>query len=350
VRCVKGSVKGEVNFVKFMAFPNPETGAVPGHFESYVYAMSWRPAWNLDACPGQRYAAPGVLALTSNTLNVHGLWPNYDPARHNGSTWPQYCGAYQPCFATHDVGQMCPPEAAVYSEFNVSSKWHTYALEYAFSTLATHEWAKHGSCTPWAFPNHSVGQRGYFAKEEEIYNIVQAGQGWALLRQHIGSSVSATALRAAFQLDAGGAAPAIQCHSCSLSEVWLGIAADADWMPRINISAWQGVNISGQDTCRSCSTITVNAWTGCPAPPALPAAPPAMLTLANALLVLVLVLILLLPITRILLLAIPGCVPRPRRIHSTKARAEAAMDEGESGGGFDMEMNEAALAATRQAR
>jgi ribonuclease I len=339
--------------------PNPLTGAPPGNFESYVFAMSWRPAWNLNACPGQSHAAPGVLELTNNTLNVHGLWPNYDPANHSNYTWPQYCGAYQPCNATHDVGPMCPPEAAVYSEYNVSSKWHTYALEYAFSTLATHEWAKHGSCTPWA--NHTEGQRGYFAKEEEIYTIVQAGRGWALLQQHIGSSVNATALRAAFQLDAGGAAPAIQCRSssCSLSEVWLGIAADAGGMPRINMSSWQGVNIGGQDTCSSCSTITVNAWTGCPAPPALPAAPPAMLTrigeadpieLANVLLILVLVLILLLPITRILLLAIPGCVPRPRRIHSTKARAEAAMDEGENGDGFDMELNEAAIAATREAR
>ena len=272
-------------------FSNPETGAVPGRYESYVFALAWQPTRSLDACPGQSNEAPGVIALTTSTLNIHGLWPKYDPAHHAGYTWPQNCGEYQSCSANQDSGSFCPPQAAVYSAFNVSSKWHTYALEYGFSLLATREWATHGSCTPWALPNHTAGQQGYFAKQEELYNLMLSGEGWDLLHRYIGSSVSATGLRAAFARDAGGAAPAIRCTPCCrLSEVWLGMAADTDLEPILTppgdggddndggvggegtAGAWQGVDIHFEDTCGSCASIELPAWTGCspPTPPCVP--------------------------------------------------------------------------------
>ena len=272
-------------------FSNPEMGAVPGNYESYVFALAWQPTRSLDACPGRSNEAPGVIALTTSTLNIHGLWPKYDPAHHAGHTWPQNCGEYLSCNANQDSGSICPPQAAVYSAFNVSIKWHTYALEYGFSTLATREWAAHGSCTPWALPNHTAGQQGYFAKQEELYNLMLSGEGWDLLHRYIGSSVSATGLRAAFARDAGGAAPAIRCTPCCrLSEVWLGMAADTDLEPILTppgdggddndggvggegtSGAWQGVDIHFEDTCGSCTSIELPAWTGC-SPPTPPCAP-----------------------------------------------------------------------------
>ena len=75
-------------------------------------------------------------------LVLHGLWPQYSTARGEGTAeyWPQYCGIDD---TTHwnVVGSLLPDVANSFYE-----DWQKYAPAYAFGGLASHEWAKHGTC------------------------------------------------------------------------------------------------------------------------------------------------------------------------------------------------------------
>ena len=264
------------------------SGAPAGHYESYVFAMEWQPKWSLAACPGERYADPAVVramalpgAYARANLSLHGLWPNYDPAAHDGFTWPQFCnstaGDYEECQRDADL-PLCRPTAQARLEFNRTDQWGRWALQYAHGTLAAHEWAKHGSCTPWsaAALGEEVQLHYWRLQAEILAQLVGTGAGSALLRSAVGASVEADALRAAFAADAGGSVDhvALVCASgCALEQVWLGLAADAATLaPRY--SPWVGHQISG-DTCTACAAVNVEAWTGCPPPsPPRPPRPP----------------------------------------------------------------------------
>ena len=97
--------------------PPGRTGAPPGDYETYVLALEWQPSWSLDACPGHSGANPGLIqhmagAAALNQLSLHGLWPNYDSAKHQGYDWPQFCavsGAYN-CQSQPPQPQ-CRPQA-----------------------------------------------------------------------------------------------------------------------------------------------------------------------------------------------------------------------------------------------
>jgi ribonuclease I len=84
---------------------------------------------------------------------MHGLWPNYDPTMHDGMDWPQFCVKdngenYTYCDGNYNAEAYCTPTDAL-KAFNNTGSWQMYALEYSWSDLASHEWSKHGGCSPW---------------------------------------------------------------------------------------------------------------------------------------------------------------------------------------------------------
>ena len=59
-----------------------------GDFDVYLLAQSWAPHFccqHADRC----HTVP--WAFSARNLSLHGLWPNYDPLKHLGYEWPQYC-------------------------------------------------------------------------------------------------------------------------------------------------------------------------------------------------------------------------------------------------------------------
>lgn len=257
--------------------PEGRSGAKPDDFDFYVLALAWQPQWARDVCPGGSH--PNALLLSKlegvegryarDSLSLHGLWPEFDPAAANRTRfgWPQYCdtcstGTSQTCnFATcqQNVTKWCSPSRVAVSTFNTSSRWQHYALSYAWGSLATHEWAKHGSCTPWY-----TDASNYFAAAEAALEHVASPtkKGVSMLRRALGSAVSREDLRDAFTADTG-AVPALICTpECTLSEVWVGLARPEGNTPTALLGA-RGVDIAGHGRCSGCPRITIPAWTGC---------------------------------------------------------------------------------------
>ena len=259
------------------------TGAPPLDFDYYALAFAWQPEWAATACPGGRNVNPVLVnAMNRNehaqrNLSLHGLWPDYGPARRAaGIGWPQFCNTcssstcticertescnFASC-AANVTKAKCGIPASVVSEFNTTSKWQRYAPSYAWGTLARHEWAKHGTCSNWY-----MDARRYFAAAEAAAQRFLAGRGAALVRQSVGTTVSSEALRAAFAADVR-AAPALVCTSaCALSEVWIGLPKNAsdEWSTVSNLP-WHrvGVDMSEADRCSDCSHIAIKAWAAC---------------------------------------------------------------------------------------
>jgi ribonuclease I len=207
-----------------------QTNAPPANYSSLVFALEWQPQWSLAACPGAQYqeltlvqkmSEPGGAWARAN-LSVHGLWPNYDyPSKHAGYSWPQFCDVpgfdYPAC--QHGSAASCGPTAGGLAAFNTSGRWQRFALQYAWSTLATHEWSKHGSCTPPALGSGAYDVE-YWQWQEDVLDVVSAGTGFALVSGSVGGSVSYAALHDAFTSDLGGASPALVCVSgCMLEQV-----------------------------------------------------------------------------------------------------------------------------------
>ena len=165
------------------------SGAAPRDFDYYVLALAWQPEWAASACPGG--GRPNALMLQQmNTgsygLGLHGLWPNYDPSqagRAPGIGWPQFCNTcassqcetcsktancnFASCERTTQTPK-CQIPAPTLAAFNTSGRWQRYAPQYAWGTLAVHEWAKHGSCSPW---HDDAGS--YFAAAEAGFEAIR---------------------------------------------------------------------------------------------------------------------------------------------------------------------------------
>jgi ribonuclease I len=160
-------------------------------------------------------------SLSLLCLSSPGLWPNYDPALHDGMAWPQYCArpdgeAFTDCEANSASHAYCTPTSAldVYNDSSTSG-WQEWALEYSWSDLASHEWAKHGSCTLWEPVE-------YFGYVKGMYDKASQGSGGALVAASAGASVGRAALAAAFAADLDGKLVAFNCDpkTCALTEVW----------------------------------------------------------------------------------------------------------------------------------
>jgi len=186
-------------------------------------------------------------------------------------SWPQFCtrtdGAglqyetYTDCEANYSSHAYCTPSVATL-EKNTTQHWQKYALEYSWSDLASHEWSKHGSCTPWL-----SGE--YFAYVEQMYYRVASGGGANLITNNVGKTVSKADLSAAFSKDLGGATAVFNCDaSCNLSEVWTAWALDP-----VSFAPMDAIDYSEAEPCPStCESLFIIPWNptdgGCPPTPA----------------------------------------------------------------------------------
>jgi ribonuclease T2 len=97
-----------------LATPSPATDASPSTYDYYILNLSWSPEFCATHPDNEQCAAhPGFV--------VHGLWPE----RNDGS-YPENCPS-RPVFTNDADWQGVIP-----------TKY-----------LATHEWATHGTCTPY---------------------------------------------------------------------------------------------------------------------------------------------------------------------------------------------------------
>lgn len=267
----------------------PATGAPAGDYELYLLGLDWLPEAIQPCCASGECgsSAPFVTRTTAERLVLHGLWPRYDPHRAvagsagaRGAAWPEYCARSGADFTAccgeqagsrdRRVSAVCeraaasgrPPPArcalprAVADAFNTSGRWQAYAPEYAHSRLASHQWAKHGSCTRWT-------AAGYFAESEKVHGRLAAGAGARLVAASAGANVSYAALDAALARDTGEAGSyAVGCRACRLTEIWFALsAAGAALAPgRFRPNP---MRFSRRRGCKFCAAVAVPRWRGC---------------------------------------------------------------------------------------
>jgi len=240
-----------------------KTGAPAGNFSSWILAMEWQPAWNLQAC--ENTWERSVIAHTTNTswaathLSLHGLWPNYQEG------WPQYCkgplGDFTAC-ESHSYSDLCTVQTETSRVFNTSGLWQRYALEYSWSDLGKHEWGKHGGCSGW-------DQIQFFDVVNKTLQRILAMKGPQQLSRSAGGSISLDMVNAAFDNKAS-----LKCNThCSLTGVQLHLEAGPSLEPG-NI-----IDFSESDTsCNDCKQVMLQSPKPCggpaPSPPGPAPSPP----------------------------------------------------------------------------
>lgn len=218
-----------------------QEGAPAGIFEQWVLALEYQPAWSQGKCADS--AAHHISgSYAANHLSIHGLWPNFDPVMHNGFLWPQYCVSadgtsnFTQC-DPHMTEDICHIDQETTIRFN-STIWPRHNPEYAYSDLADHEWAKHGSCS-------GMSQLDYFSIIETVALPLVTGMGGKLVTANIGGNVSHAALVKAFSQDVNNKHIVMLCSDkCELTDVMFAF-------DRTTLSS---IDNDGSDSCiRKCS-------------------------------------------------------------------------------------------------
>ena len=198
--------------------PKPFEGApIGGSFEQYVLALYFQPAWSQGDCDSATTAKVNGSTAASH-LSIHGLWPNYAPAAHDGYAWPQFCKNATTDYGTCDPDPkpgaipLCDVPSGVATE--MANAWAERSPAHRWGGLAAHEYAKHGSCV-------GDSMLDYFRVVDYTVRPLIAQSGGKLVTASVGKNVTYADLAAAFSDDAGGRRVALGCtRACQLSDVW----------------------------------------------------------------------------------------------------------------------------------
>jgi ribonuclease T2 len=158
-----------------------------------VLSLSWQPAF-CETRPGKtecRQLNDGLLPVTATQLSIHGLWP-----QPNGNF---YCGVPQALISLDKDGRWdALPEPEVDLETRDAL---AVAMPGTASHLDRHEWVKHGTC--YRAPR---GADEYFDDTLLLTEAINASGVGALLSDHVGGTLTAGQIRAAFDTAFGAGA------------------------------------------------------------------------------------------------------------------------------------------------
>ena len=219
---------------------SPEEGAPIGVFEEWVYALEFQPAWAQGDC-ASNVTAHLNGSLAARELSIHGLWPNYNSSLHDDASWPQFCKN-----ATLDF-TVCNPscsealcQISAGTRAAMAARWAARYPEYAYGSLAEHEWSKHGSCT-------GLDQLSYFQLVDAKVAPTLDGAGASLVKSSVGADVAYGDLSQAFSTDHGGKEVALGCEGCNLSDVWF----------KFDSATSAPLDYAGTSTCAKCDQVHI---------------------------------------------------------------------------------------------
>lgn len=177
-------------------------GGTAGQFDNYVFSLEWTPAFcegkgGLPECSGMSGR------FDASNLALHGLWPDQS---NDSSHRYGYCGVDSQTQSLDKASTWCRmPDLGLSSA--VSDRLST-AMPGTKSCLQNHEWYKHGSCSGYA-PDE------YFTRAAELVEAVSRTNFGRFLTSHVGQTVAASDLLAAFESDFGAGFASRVSLSCT---------------------------------------------------------------------------------------------------------------------------------------
>lgn len=195
---------------------NESSCSIAGLADSYVFAVSWQPAFcaSHQDKPECRIDNPG--AYQAGNFTLHGLWPN----RTACGTRYGFCGSQQKISGSFCDYPVLPLNSRVRSELEV-----VMPSTAAGSCLQRHEWYKHGSCQQ-AWDVSSYFEEGI----DLLQHFNDAGMG-AFMRSHLGKEVAVESLQQQVDTLFGEGAHRrmkLICSSGMLSDIYINLPSDLE--------------------------------------------------------------------------------------------------------------------------
>jgi ribonuclease T2 len=192
------------------------TGVAGGVDATHVLAMSWEPSFCEKHSDKSECRELTQSSFATTHLSLHGLWP-----QPRGT---QYCNvgpADRTSDENHDWNSLPEPELSAETLKRLAA-----VMPGVQSKLQRHEWIVHGTC-------FGGNADGYFARAAALAEAVDASKVSQLFAGNAGRSLSADAIRAAFDDAFGAGAGARVTVSCSgkrenrrITELQINLAGD----------------------------------------------------------------------------------------------------------------------------
>jgi ribonuclease T2 len=183
---------------------------------THVLAMGWEPAFCEKHSDKSECRDLTSTSFAGMHLSLHGLWP-----QPRGT---QYCNVapdLRQIDRDHDWNDLPEPDISADTLKRLAA-----VMPGVQSKLQRHEWIVHGMC-------FGGNADGYFARAAGLAEAVDASKVAQLFADNVGKSLSAEAIRAAFDgaFGAGaGARVTISCHgrgdNRKITELTIGLAGD----------------------------------------------------------------------------------------------------------------------------
>ena len=194
----------------------PVSGGTSGARATHVLAMGWEPAFCEDHRDKKECRELSSTGFAATHVSLHGLWP-----QPRGT---QYCNVapnLREIDRDHDWNELPEPDLSA----NTLSRL-AVVMPGTQSKLERHEWIVHGTC-------FGGNAEGYFARAAGLAEAVDASKVSQLFANNVGRSLSAEAIRAAFD-DAFGARAGsrvtVSCHGRGenrrITELVISLAGD----------------------------------------------------------------------------------------------------------------------------
>jgi ribonuclease T2 len=183
---------------------------------THVLAMSWQPAFCETRPEKSECKALAAGTLTANRLSLHGLWPQ--------PRGVEYCNV-APDVRQRDRNRDWEnlPQPAMSAE---TQKRLSAVMPGVQSKLDRHEWIVHGTC-------FGTDANVYFERSATLAEAMNASQVAKLFADNTGKSITADAIRAAFDASFGVGAGQRVTISCKgqgdrrmITELIIGLAGD----------------------------------------------------------------------------------------------------------------------------
>lgn len=192
--------------------PSDATGARATH----VLAMGWEPAFCARHTDKSECRELTATSFGATHLSLHGLWP-----QPRGTQYCNVAPAVQQFDKAHDWNGLPEPEMSADTLKRLAA-----VMPGVQSRLQRHEWIVHGTC-------FGTTADGYFARAAGLAEAVDGSKISKLFADNVGRSLSADAIRAAFDDAFGAGAGARVSVSCNgkgaarrITELTINLAGD----------------------------------------------------------------------------------------------------------------------------